>query len=187
MDDKKLSLEDDSNEVNTENDAEKGLIESLKKTMKEHKENHEAHHEHKKLLKEAYREQKKLFKDLPKYDRKLLRGIMRGPGKIMILWLVNKGRAHGYDLMTQIQGDMPAGSVKTPSPSKIYPILHELEKNGLVEGAWEYHGKRKLKYYEITENGVNTLSRIRDINKCRGKNTKLLEEFMSDMFFQEED
>lgn len=188
MDDKKTRLKDDSIEFNPEKDAEnEGLIDSLKNNMKEHQKKHQNHHEHKKLLKEAYREQKELFKNLPKYDRKLLKGIMRGPGKIMILWLIGKGRAHGYDLMNKIQGDMPAGHAKTSSPGKIYPILHELEKNGLVEGTWEYHGKRKLKFYEITQEGVNTLLRIRDINKCRGKNTKLLEEFMSEMFFQDRD
>ncbi len=172
LNDERTSLENDSKEFNPEKE---GLIESLKTTMTEHKKTHEAYHE-----------QKKLFKSLPKYDRKLLKGIMKGPGKIMILWLISKGRVHGYEIMTQLQGDSPAGDkLKTPSPSKIYPILHDLEKNGLIEGTWEYHGKRKLKYYEINAEGINTLSRIRNLNKCRGK-TKLLEEFMKDMFFKEE-
>ena len=72
---------------------------------------------------------------------------MKAPGfKIMILWLIKKGRVHGYDIMTQLQGDSVSDDkLKTPSPSKIYPILHDLEKNGLIEGTWEYHGKQKIK------------------------------------------
>ena len=170
--DEKKSLNGDSKEFNPDNE---GLIESLKKTMKEHKKLHEAHHEHKQLL-----------KSLPKYDRKLLKGMMKGPGfKIMILWLINKGSVHGYEIMTQIQGDSIAGDkIKTPNPSKIYPILHDLEKNELIKGTWEYHGKRKLKYYEITEEGIETLSRIKNISKCH--KSKLMEEFMREMFFKEE-
>ncbi len=176
MDDEEARFKNESKEYNPEIDTEnEGLIESLKRTMKEHKEMHEAYHE-----------EKKLFKSLPKYDRKLLKGIMKGPGKIMILWLIGKERTHGYELMTKLQGDSPAGdNLKVSGPSKIYPILHELEKNELIKGTWEYHGKRKLKYYKITEEGINTLSRIRKISKCREK-TQLLEEFMNDMFFNKE-
>ncbi len=171
MDNKKTILKAESKEFNPDKE---GLIESLKKTMKEHKKKHEAYHE-----------EKNLFKSLPKYDRKLLKGMMRGPGfKLMILWLINTKRVHGYEIMTQLQGDSIAGyKLKVPNPSKIYPILHDLEKNELIEGTWEYQGKRKIKYYKITEEGKNTLSRIRKMYKCH--ESKLLEEFMRDMFFKE--
>lgn len=33
--------------------------------------------------------------------------------------------------------------------------LHELEDNGLIEGSWEHQGKRKVKYYTITDKGQN--------------------------------
>jgi DNA-binding PadR family transcriptional regulator len=106
--------------------------------------------------------------------------------KIMILWLINKGRVHGYEIMNQLQGDSLDGNkLKSANPSKIYPILHDLEKNGLIEGTWEYHGKRKLKYYEITVEGINTLSRIKNVYK--NHRSKLLEEFMRDMFFKEDE
>jgi PadR family transcriptional regulator PadR len=168
--DGKKSLNGDSKEFNPDNE---GLIESLKKTMEEHKKLHEAHHEH-----------KKLFKSLPKYDRNLLKGMMKGPFKIMILWIINKGRVHGYEIMTQIQGDSITGDkIKATNPSKIYPILHDLEKNGLIKGTWEYHGKRKIRYYKITEEGINTLSRIKNIFKCH--ESKLFEEFIREMFFKE--
>ena len=175
MDDEKAHIENDSKgseeEISAEDD---GLIVNLKKTMREHKDAHETLKEH-----------KKMFKSLPRYDRKLLKGIIRGPGKIMMLWIIGKGRVHGYEIMTQLHGTSQDGEkIKMPSPSMIYPILHDLEKHGLIEGTWEYQGKRKLKYYEITDEGVETLSRIRNMYKNR-ENT-LLEEFMKDMFFKYE-
>jgi DNA-binding PadR family transcriptional regulator len=173
MDNEQTNIKDDSNELNTNKD---GLIESLKKTMKEHKKMHEAYHE-----------DKKIFKSLPKYDRKLLKGMMKAPFfKIMILWLINKGRVHGYEIMNQLQSDSLDGNkLKSANPSKIYPILHDLEKNGLIGGTWEYQGKRKIKYYEITNEGKDTLYRIKNIYP-RHVN-KLLEEFIKDMFFKEDE
>lgn len=182
MDDEEALPKDDSEKFNPENNEINKKMSKNNDEREEKKLLREAKHEERKLLREVHQNEKKLLKNLPRYDRKLCKGILRGPGKIMILWLINKKRAHGYELMTQLQGDSPVSEkLKTPSPSKIYPILHDLEKNGLIKGTWEYHGKRKLKYYEITGEGVNTLSRIRNIYKLR--KSALFEEFMNDMFF----
>jgi DNA-binding PadR family transcriptional regulator len=70
-------------------------------------------------------------------------------------------------------------------PSKIYPILHDLEEAGLIEGTWGSQGKRKIKYYEITDEGIQTLNRIKNVFSCHRK-TKILEEFWRDMFSKEE-
>ncbi len=105
---------------------------------------------------------------------------MKGFGKNMILWLISKERTHGYELMSKINEISPSANEKVRGPSKIYPILHDLEKEGLIEGTWEAHGKRKMKYYEITEEGTQTLIRIRKVFMCH--RTPILEEFWRDMF-----
>lgn len=123
------------------------------------------------------------IKDLPKYDKKMIRGFMRGFGKIMILWLISKKRQHGYEIMTQLHESAPY-SGKMPSASMIYPVLHKLEKNGLIKGTWEHHGKRKVKYYEITLEGEKSLERIRKIAALgheKGK-TNIWREFRDDIF-----
>jgi DNA-binding PadR family transcriptional regulator len=122
-------------------------------------------------------------KKLKRHDRKMLKGFMRGFGKIIILWLISKKRQHGYEIMTQIHDSTPF-SKKMPSASMIYPVLHGLEKKGLITGTWEYQGKRKIKYYEITTEGEESLERIRKLvtkGQERGKNN-LYKEFMEDMF-----
>lgn len=121
-------------------------------------------------------------KKMAPHERKMIRGFMRGFGKIIILWLVSKKRQHGYEIMTHLQ---QASTVnKMPSTSMIYPVLHALEKLGMIEGTWEYHGKRKVKYYEITEEGEESLERIRKLiskGKEMGR-TNLYQAFMEDMF-----
>jgi len=119
----------------------------------------------------------KLSKQLKEYDIKLLKS-MKGFGKTMILWIISKERIHGYEIMSKLNTINPKKEMQG-KPGKIYPILHDLEKAGLITGTWEAHGKRKLKYYEITEEGVETLERIKRVFRCH--RTALLEEFWRDM------
>ena len=123
------------------------------------------------------------IKNLPRHEKKMIKGFMRGFGQIVILWLISKKRQHGYDIMTQLHAASPLDA-KMPSASVIYPVLHKLEKNGLINGTWEHHGKRKVKYYEITKDGEESLNRIRQI-AAHGREmgaTDLWKEFMEDMF-----
>jgi DNA-binding PadR family transcriptional regulator len=123
------------------------------------------------------------IRNLPRHDKKMIRGFMRGFGKIIILWLISKKRQHGYEIMTKLHAASPLDR-KMPSASVIYPVLHKLEKKGLVNGTWEHHGKRKVKYYEITEDGEESLNRMRQI-AAHGRElgaTDLWKEFMEDMF-----
>ncbi|MEN6592151.1 MAG: PadR family transcriptional regulator [Methanobacterium sp.] len=126
---------------------------------------------------------KEEIKNLSRTDKKMIRGFMRGFGKIIILWLISKNRQHGYEIMTQLHN---AASVDTkmPSASMIYPVLHGLERKGLIKGTWEHHGKRKVKYYEITSEGKESLERIKNLISKRQDpgETNLYQEFMEDMF-----
>ena len=104
-----------------------------------------------------------IFKSLSNYERKLIKGLMKGFSNIMILWLINKKRMHGYEIMTALNNSNPYEN-KMPSTSKIYPVLHDLEKNGLIEGSWEHQGKRKVKYYVITDEGKNFILRFKKLS-----------------------
>ena len=120
---------------------------------------------------------------LKEYDMKLLRS-MKGFGKTMILWLISKDKIHGYELMNKMNELSPSKKAVS-SPSQIYPILHDLEEAGLIEGTWDAQGKRKIKYYEITNEGIQTLHRIRTVFRCH--KTQILEEFWRDMFSKNEE
>lgn len=123
------------------------------------------------------------IENLPKHDKKMIGSFMKAFGKLMILWLISKKQQHGYEIMTKLHESDPYHR-KMPSASMIYPVLHDLEKNGLIKGTWEHHGKRKVKYYEITAEGEESLSRIRHM-AAWGPELDLVnpwEEFMEDMF-----
>ncbi len=125
-----------------------------------------------------------LYKSLKEYDLKLLRS-MKGFGKTMILWLISKERSHGYELMNKMNELSPSAEETVRGPSKIYPVLHDLEEANLIEGTWELHGKRKVKYYEVTYEGIQTLNRIKKVFRCH--KTQILEEFWRDMFSKNEE
>ncbi len=96
----------------------------------------------------------KIFESFSNYEKKIVKNLMRSFSNIMILWLIHKKRMHGYEIMTELHNSNPYEN-KMPSTSKIYPVLHDLEDNGLIEGSWEHQGKRKVKYYTITDKGKN--------------------------------
>lgn len=123
------------------------------------------------------------IKNLSNHDRKMIGGFMKAFGKIMILWLISRKRQHGYEIMTQIHESAPYDR-KMPSASMIYPVLHDLERKGMIAGTWEHQGKRKVKYYEITREGEKSLERIRKIALCGREHNphNIWDEFMKDMF-----
>lgn len=160
-------MDDDEARLNDETSLENGVDEDKKRKCIE--------------------ERVKIFKNMSKYEKKLIRGFMRSFGNTMILWLISKKRQHGYEIMTKLHESAPYES-KLPSASKIYPVLHDLEKNGLIEGSWEHQGKRKVKYYEITDEGKQVLSRLKKLaHEARKNHSSLWVEFMEDMMSDEDD
>lgn len=99
------------------------------------------------------------------FDSKLLIGFFSSFLKIIILWIITKEKIHGYQIIKKFKKDITdknnKDGIKGPGPNKIYPILHDLEKKELIIGNWDSQGKRKVKYYEATEKGINTINMIR--------------------------
>lgn len=61
-------------------------------------------------------------------------------------------KKHGYQIALEIE-EKSEGLFKF-NHGTLYPILHKLEKNGLIKGAWKQEGpKRKRKYYALTAKG----------------------------------
>ena len=70
----------------------------------------------------------------------------------LILAFLCEGRKHGYQLALEIEGKSD-GYFKF-NHGTLYPILHKLEKEGLIKGTWKQEGpKRKRKYYTLTTKG----------------------------------
>jgi DNA-binding PadR family transcriptional regulator len=70
----------------------------------------------------------------------------------LILGSLAGGAKHGYQLALDIEGS--SGGVFKFNHGTLYPILHKLEKDGFIEGAWSDGGqKRKRKSYRLTTKG----------------------------------
>ena len=70
----------------------------------------------------------------------------------LILAILFKEKKHGYQLALELE-DKSNGQYKF-NHGTLYPILHKLEKDGLIKGTWKQEGpKRKRKYYTITAKG----------------------------------
>lgn len=72
--------------------------------------------------------------------------------EILILSILSGGKKHGYQLALEIE-EKSEGAFKF-NHGTLYPILHKLEKEGLIKGTWKQEGpKRKRKYYTLTAKG----------------------------------
>ncbi|MBA0125856.1 PadR family transcriptional regulator [Haloechinothrix sp. YIM 98757] len=79
------------------------------------------------------------------------RGDARSSLLVLLLALLCRGRAHGYALMAGLRHragpalDYPEGSV--------YPVLQQMERDGLVRSNREIVDGRSRRVYEVTERG----------------------------------
>jgi DNA-binding PadR family transcriptional regulator len=70
----------------------------------------------------------------------------------LILACLERGPQHGYQIALDIE--QCAGPTFRFNHGTLYPILHKLEQEGLIKGAWS-HGAppRRRKSYELTAKG----------------------------------
>lgn len=85
------------------------------------------------------------------------RGFFRpGEVRLALLSLLEQSPGHGYDLMKRLEER--SGGIYQASAGTIYPVLQQLEDEGLVRSR-ESDGK---KIYEITDTGRAELGRQKD-------------------------
>lgn len=72
--------------------------------------------------------------------------------KPIILGILKQGNSYGYLIIKKIK-ELSGGQMEY-SDGMLYPVLHRMEKEGLILSKWTMHNeKRPRKYYEITEKG----------------------------------
>jgi len=87
-----------------------------------------------------------------KEPRLELQTLTRRCNEALILTSLGRGAKHGYQLALDLEER--GGERFALKHGTLYPILHELEKRGLIEGSWSDEGPRgKRKSYRLTEDG----------------------------------
>jgi len=86
---------------------------------------------------------------------KVNKELMKGSTVILILSMLDRADMYGYEMTKEIERS--SANVFTLKEGTLYPILHTLELDAMVESYWSEQGGRKRKYYRITESGRQQL------------------------------
>jgi DNA-binding PadR family transcriptional regulator len=77
--------------------------------------------------------------------------------KPIILSLLFRGESYGYQILQRIR--QVAGGKLAWSSAMLYPVLHRLEKDGLIQSQWKLSGEGRMrKYYLLTDLGRKELA-----------------------------
>ena len=100
---------------------------------------------------------------LKKMHERIIKNFM----DIIIMAELRNGPLSGYDVISYIHNKFNL----LVSSGTVYSLLYSLERNGLVEGAWD----ERKRTYKLTEKGQKTIETILNANdKINGFMTNLL-------------
>lgn len=84
--------------------------------------------------------------------------LMSGVSELMILQLLARSEMYGYELARTIR-TLTTDAIDV-GESVLYPVLHGLEKRGLVRGRRRAVAGRTRVYYSITKKGAQRLEEL---------------------------
>lgn len=76
---------------------------------------------------------------------------------ILLKLLQERGRMYGYEI-TRVVKELSDGTLNL-TEGALYPALHKLEADGLIEATMEEAGNRRRKYYALTKQGKKDSAR----------------------------
>lgn len=78
----------------------------------------------------------------------------------LVLAILAEEDSYGYAILKRVR-DLSGGELEW-TDGMLYPVLHRLEKSGLIESRWEKaETGRKRKYYRVTKAGREQLAEER--------------------------
>ena len=85
--------------------------------------------------------------------------LAKGSTALMVLSVLSKENLYGYQIIRTVAN--LSDDVFQMNEGTLYPILHSLEKNGMLESYWSEASEtvRRRKYYKITDKGLKELSK----------------------------
>jgi PadR family transcriptional regulator PadR len=76
---------------------------------------------------------------------------LKGNLDLMLLQILSMGRLHGYGVVCELR-ERSAGQFDLPEGT-VYPALHRLERQGLLDSAWDTSAPRRRRVYQLTAPG----------------------------------
>lgn len=74
----------------------------------------------------------------------------------LVLAVLARGENYGYAILKEVKR-LSGGAIDWKE-GMLYPVLHRLEGEGLIEAQWRPAGGRRRKYYALTESGQRALA-----------------------------
>jgi len=75
----------------------------------------------------------------------------------LVLAILSEGDSYGYAIIKRV-GEVSGGELQW-TDGMVYPLLHRLERRGLVEAVWGLSETgRRRKYYRLTREGAEHLA-----------------------------
>ncbi len=85
--------------------------------------------------------------------------LVSGTVEMLVMEVLSAGASYGYQIgQTVLERSQSLFELKEGS---LYPALHKLEREGVLESYWTEHDGRRRKYYRLTANGLKDLERRR--------------------------
>ena len=82
-------------------------------------------------------------------------GVVKGTTGMLVLRLLAGTPMHGYEIIRKM--DALSEGVFSLKEGTLYPVLHALEAENLLEAVWEGETGRRRKIYHITKKGLKRL------------------------------
>ena len=86
---------------------------------------------------------------------------LAGTLRVLILSELSRGNSYGYAIAKAI--DESTGGELVVRPESLYPVLHRMEQEGLLDAKWEQaEGGRPRKVYRLTPKGRRRWDKARE-------------------------
>ncbi len=91
----------------------------------------------------------------------LTKDLVAASSKPLVLSILAEGESYGYEIIRKVR-ELSGGRIEW-SDGMLYPVLHRLEGEGLIESEWkESDAGRDRKYYWLSGDGGKTIVAERD-------------------------
>ena len=86
----------------------------------------------------------------------LAKDMVAASAKPLLLSILAEGESYGYEIIQRVR-DLSGGQIEW-SDGMLYPVLHRLERDGLITSEWkEADTGRQRKYYSLSVGGKQVL------------------------------
>lgn len=85
----------------------------------------------------------------------LSRELTAASARPLLLSILAQGESYGYAIIQQVS-QRSSGQIAW-TEGMLYPVLHRLEREGLIESRWDTSEPRKRRYYKLKREGRTAL------------------------------